>query len=324
MFGKEKARWLVLRTPEMGVICGTGFLVLVFCIGTHGLWFAPINLTMVLRVTAQFGIVTVGQALLIITGEFDLSVGSVYAFAGVLFVVLARYVGVVPSFLIVLPVTAFIGFMNGLITLKLRVSSFIATLGTLFIFRGLVYFVTGGFGISLPAGVRDAPLVGLLGGKFFAGLDKVFFWFICVVVIFTIVLTRTRYGNRVFAVGGDPLSAFSRGVSPVKTKWMAFVICSTLTGFSGMATVSSMGAAHPTLGTGMELQTIASSVVGGVPLTGGMGTLWGPAIGAFLFTTMRTGLIMMGAPAYWFITFVGIVLIMAVAINTLFFGRRRY
>jgi len=316
--------WFALQRPETGTILGAILLLSIFIVASQGLFLSGANLRAVIRVAAQLGIITVGQALLMITGEFDLSVGSVFGFAGVLFIALVKHVGMTFSFITVLLVVISIGFLNGLIVFKLRVPSLIATLGGQFIYRGLIYFGTGGFGISLASGMKDAPLAKVLGGKLFGGFNNIFIWFILAVIVFNIILTRTRYGNRVFAVGDEPLSAFSRGVSTIRTKWIAFMICSTLAGLAGIATVCNTGAAHPTLGRELELQSIASAVVGGIVLTGGSGSIWGAAIGAFFLSTIKSGLILMGAPPYWFITFVGVVLIIAVAVNGILFTSRRY
>ena len=316
--------WFALQRPETGTILGVTLLLFIFIIGSQGLFLSGDNLRAIARVAAQLGIITVGQALLMIAGEFDLSVGSVFGLAGVLFIVLTKYVSIGLSFVIVLLIVISIGFLNGCIVFKLKIPSLIATLGSQFIYRGLIYFATGGFGISLAPGMKNVSLVKVLGGKLGGDLSNIFIWFILAVIVFNIILTRTRYGNRTFAVGDEPLSAFSRGVSTVQTKWIAFMICSTLAGLAGIATVCNSGAAHPTLGKEMELESIASAVVGGVVLTGGSGSIWGAAIGAFFLSTIKSGLILMGAPPYWFITFVGVVLIAAVAVNGLVFTSKRY
>jgi simple sugar transport system permease protein len=316
--------WFALQRPEIGTILGVILLLSIFIVASQGLFLSGDNLRAVVRVAAQLGIITVGQALLMITGEFDLSVGAVFGFAGVLFIALVKYVGITLSFIIVLLIVVAIGFFNGIFVFKLKVPSLIATLGAQFIYRGLIYFGTGGFGISLPSGMKDAPLVKVLGGKLVGDFNNIFGWFILAVIVFNILLTRTRYGNRAFAVGDEPLSAFSRGISTVKIKWIAFMICSSLAGLAGMATVCNTGAAHPTLGQQLELESIAATVVGGVVLTGGSGSIWGAAIGAFFLSTIKSGLILMGAPPYWFITFVGVVLIAAVAVNGLVFTSKRY
>ena len=320
-----KAIFYRLRRSETGTILALLVVMIVFLIMSKGLFFSPDNLRVVIRVASQLGLITIGQALLMISGEFDLSVGSVYGFAGVLFIALQKHLAPGFSLLVVLVAVAFIGFLNGYFVFKLKIPSLIATLGSLFIYRGLIYFVTGGFGVHLPAEYKDTFLLQRLGGASILGsINNIFLWFLLFIFIFTIVLTRTRFGNRIYAVGDHPLSAFSRGVSPVRIKWIAFVICSLMAGFAGIATISNSATAYPTLGSELELQSVAACVVGGVALTGGIGTIWGAAVGAFFLSIIKCGLILIGAPPYWFITFVGVVLIVAVALNRILAERRRY
>ncbi len=313
-----------LRKPETGTVMALLVIVAVFYIMSGGLFFSPANLRSVIRVAAQVGIVTVGQALLMIAGEFDLSVGSVYGFAGVVFIALQSVFNPALSVVLVLALTLAIGFLNAFFVFKLKIPSLIATLGGLFTYRGLIYFVTGGFGTHIPEQYRASALVRLLGSETLGGTNNIFIWFLLSAVIGTVILARTRFGNRVYAVGDDALSAFSRGVSPIRVKWVCFMICSFMAGLSGIATVCNSGTAYPTLGSELELQSIASCVVGGIALSGGVGTIWGAAVGAFFLSTIRSGLILVGAPPYWFITFVGVVLIAAVALNRVLSERRRY
>jgi len=313
-----------LRKPETGTVVALLVLVAVFYIMSRGLFFSPVNLRSVIRVAAQVGIVTVGQGLLMIAGEFDLSVGSVYGFAGVLFIAFQSSLNPGLSVVLVLALMVAIGFLNAFFVFKLKIPSLIATLGGLFTYRGLIYLVTGGFGTHIPEQNRASALIRLLGGETLGGVNNIFIWYLLFAVICTVILARTRFGNRVYAVGYDPLSAFSRGVSPIRVKWVCFMICSFMAGLSAIATVCNSGTAYPTLGSELELQSIASCVVGGIALSGGVGTIWGAAVGAFFLSTIQSGLILVGAPPYWFITFVGVVLIAAVAVNRVLSERRRY
>jgi len=316
------------KRRELGAVIGSIVLVSVFSIATEGRWFSVRNARVLMQISSLLGIMVVGQSLLIISGEFDLSVGSVFGLCGVTFVTLVSKtgLGVIPAFITTMVLAILAGFLNGLITLKGRIPSLIATLGGLFIYRGLVYYVTGGFTRSLPSVARKHLLVRALGGSFVYGFNNSILWYIFGTVIFSIILAYTVYGNKVFAVGGDPQSALSRGVNVVKTKWITFVITSTLAGFAGVCSVSKMYIANTTLGEQMELESIASTVIGGCALTGGIGSIWGSAIGAFLLSTIRSGLIMMGAPPYWFVTFVGVILVIAVILNTTLSSwiKRRY
>ena len=320
---KERVNILLIR--EVGVVTGTILLFSIFTAAIGKNWLSIASLKPLLHVTSLLGVMVVGQSLLIISGEFDLSVGSVFGLAGINFIAfIGRGLGVWSSFLIVMIISGLIGLLNAVVTLKGRVPSLIATLGSMFIFRGLAYFITAGFPATLRRGMGHHFLIRIFGGSFF--LNNSLLWCLGLTLIFTFILSRTVFGNRVFGVGGDARSAWSRGVNVFKVKTTCFIICSMLAGFGGVLAVSELQSAHTTLGNRMELQAIASAVIGGVALTGGIGSIWGAVIGSLMLSMISSGLVMMGAPAYWFITFVGIVLVLGVLGNNALMGwaRRRY
>lgn len=321
---KKKITLNFLLLREIGVISGTILLFLIFAIIIGDRWLSIRLLRPLLHTASLLGVMVVGQALLIITGEFDLSVGSVFGLTGVTFIAQVGPLGVIPSFLIVMVMAAIIGFLNGLITLKGKVPSLITTLGSLFIYRGLVFFTTAGFPVTLTKEAAAHPFVKSFGGRFY--LNNSVLWCLLLTVLFSFILQYTVFGNRIYGVGGDPRSAWSQGVNVSKVKWTSFIICSMLAGFAGVLAVSELKMGHTTLGQQMELQTIASSVIGGILLSGGIGSIWGAVLGAVMLSMISSGLILMGAPAYWFITFVGIVLILGVMGNNALMVaiRRRY
>jgi len=312
----SKLVWKLCGSLEFGAAGGVILFAILFSVFTKGLWLSPLNLRVIMRSAAQLGIIATGQALVIITGRIDLSVGSIFGICGVSFVAMTSVIGVPLAFILSLLFGVGIGFINGFLTEKMGVPSLIATLGNLYIFRGLIYFVTQGFSNALPKAARDSTLVRLLGGSWAGGWNNLIIWFMLITTAMAIFLSFTRYGNWVFAVGNDERSALSRGVSPPKVRMLAFIICGLLAGFAGISTVCDMQIGGTTLGKEMELESIASSVLGGTALTGGIGSVLGAAIGAVLLSMIRSGLIMMGAPPYWFVTFVGVVLIGAVLANT--------
>lgn len=321
----KKERVNIFLVREIGVVVGTILLFLIFTgfIGRN--WVSIASLKPLLHVASLLGVMVIGQSLLIISGEFDLSVGSVFGLAGINFIAfIGKGLGVWPSFLIVMVISGLIGLLNAVVTLKGKVPSLITTLGSMFIFRGLAYFITAGFPATLRRGTADHFLIRLFGGSFY--LNNSLLWCFGLTVIFTFILSRTVFGNRVFGVGGDSRSAWSRGVNVFKVKMTCFIICSMLAAFGGVLAVAEMQSAHTTLGNRMELQAIASAVIGGVALTGGIGSVWGAVIGTVMLSMISSGLVMMGAPAYWFITFVGIVLVLGVLGNNalMSWARRRY
>lgn len=306
----------ISRFLWLGASIGIVFLVIIFAIASGGKWLNMLNLQVVTRTAAQLGIVAVGQTLVLISGRFDLSVGSIFGVCGVIFVPLTATFGVWPAFLLALLCGGGIGLLNGVLTEKMGVPSLIATLGNLWIFRGLVFYITGGFANALPKELRSHYLIAILGGKFAGGWNNLILWWAVITLIMIMVLSRTRFGNAVFAVGTDEKSALSRGVSPARIRIAAFIICGFLAAFSGVGTVADMKTGSTTLGQSMELESIAGSVIGGTSLAGGAGSIFGAGLGALLLSFIRSGLIMAGAPPYWFVSFVGVVLIGAVLFNT--------
>jgi simple sugar transport system permease protein/ribose transport system permease protein len=263
---------------------------------------------------AILGCIAMGQALVIMTKEIDLSVGSVYGLTGVAFITLEANLGVFGAMVAGLVLAACIGMVQATAVLKGRVPSMIVTLGGLFAVRGIIYVWTGGTVRSLPEEARAHWLMHLLGGELF-GIEAALFWTLLLLAVLSLVLWRTSFGNRLLATGGDLSTALSQGVRTNQIKTTAFVLCSMLAGFAGILTLADKPQTHVTLGELMELEAIAAAVMGGTLLSGGRGSLLGALLGAFIITSVRYELIRLGAPAAWYISFVGLVLIAAVIFN---------
>jgi simple sugar transport system permease protein len=265
---------------------------------------------------AQLGIMAVGISFLMISGEFDLSVGSVYCFSPMILAMLVKQ-GVPPwiAILVGLLFAALIGTSNGIITLKMGIPSFITTLGMMMLVRGIILAITGGFTITYkPQSSMD--LISLLNMRFGeTNFRASAVWFILLVLAFTFVLDRTRYGNWVLATGGDQGTAGALGVNWKRTKLINFILCSVLAGFSGMVNMGRFLTIEADLGDGMELEAIAAAVIGGNLLSGGYGSVLGTLIGTSLVGMVRSGLVLAGAPVFWYRAFIGIILIIAVIIN---------
>ena len=301
----------VRKWPEFGVIFAFLILFIIFSIFSSK-FFTLRNITGILTIVSELGIMAIGVAFLMIAGEFDLSVSSVYALSGFLFVTLANKFNSPLAFIITLAVAAFIGFCNGTITLKAHIPSFVATLGTQLIVRGSLLAITGGESVSYKSDIIMPTLLTRFIGS---GFRPSHIWFVLLTLLFSLVLTNTRYGNWVFATGGNKEVARAMGVNVNKVKVINFMLSSLMASLSGCIVISRFNIANASFGTGMELEAIASAVIGGTFLTGGYGTIIGVFFGALLMGMMRTGLIMIGAPAYWYQAFVGAILILAATIN---------
>ena len=218
------------------------------------------NLRVILHILPELGIVSIGVTLLMISGEFDLSVGSVFALAPILNGFFLNS-GWNPLLAFILPFAGCIGVgaLNGIVTTKIRIPSFITTLGSMMILRGLVLLISNGWPFPWSEKAR-------LYQKIFAadlGIATVsVFWFLALVIIFWIILERSRFGNWMFAVGGSPRAARALGIIPDRVKIINFMIVAGLAALAGMSQYLRLENAQPDAGSSLELDTIASSVIG--------------------------------------------------------------
>lgn len=302
------------RRPDFGAIIGVALMFVVFSLIDFSGWWSGNTLGNILQFTAILGCIAIGQALVIMAREIDLSVGSVYGLTGIAFITLEADLGVPGAMVAAMAIAGCIGFLQAMAVIKGKIPSMIVTLGGLFAVRGLIYVWTGGTVRSLPAESRAHWLVQLFGGELF-GIDAAIFWTAGLVVLLSLVVWRMKFGNRLLATGGDENTALSQGVRTDRVKTIAFVLCSLLAGFAAILTLTDNPQTHVTLGDLMELEAIAAAVIGGCLLSGGRGSLLGAVLGAFIITGVRYQLISLGAPASWYISFVGLVLIAALIFN---------
>ena len=224
-------------------------------------------------------------------------------------------VSVLVSFIVAMLLALLIGLVNAVVVIHGKVPSMIVTLGGLFFYRGLIYVTTHGAVASTPQAARENWLSQFFGGHWLRienGFLLLLLAFVCATALY-----QTRFGNHLFALGGDPASAESQGVPVNRIKASAFCLCSLFAGLSAVVTLAHDPSTNVSLGTGMELQSIAAVVVGGTLLTGGRGTILGTILGAFFLTAVRSEMIALGAPPSWYISFVGVALLLVVTINTI-------
>jgi len=300
------------KRPEFGVF--VGFLIVFIGFSFAADRFLTFDsIAGIITVAAELGIVTAGITFLMIAGEFDLSVGSVLGVSGMIFAITAT-AGIphIVGLLLALGAAAIIGLLNGVVVVRTGVPSFIITLGSMMLWRGVILAVTGGFPVRYWG---ESALLFALNGRFAEQLRMSAFWFIAVIAVLTFVLMRTRYGNWVFATGGGPQAARTLGIRINKVKIINFVISAVLAGLAGCIQFARFHSVDPTRGQGLELEAIAAAVIGGTLMTGGYGSLIGALLGALLVGMVRSGLVMAGAPSYWYQAFIGIVLIVASVVN---------
>lgn len=299
---------LILR--EISSLLMLVCVILVFYI-LSPLFLSLENIRIILEIAPELGIAAIGVTMLMISGEFDLSVGSVFAFCPIVFIMMvASGWNVWLAIILSLFLCCGIGALNGAVTLRFRIPSFITTLGAMLIWRGAVLLITGGWPPAFPEEMPIQVFVGHLG--FLRGS---LIWFSVIALVLWIVLERSDFGNWIFATGGDREAARAMGISPNQVKLVNFMICSFLAGLAGLIQACRLETALPSFGAGLELEAIAASVIGGTLLMGGMGTVVGTVIGSFLIRIIDNGLVMARVPGYWFRVFIGIVTITAVILN---------
>lgn len=306
---------IYLEKPELAGVALLVVLTLVFAFRSNGVFLSADNLRGILGLLPEVGLVSIGVTLLMICGEFDLSVGSMFALMPVCVAVMTNHgLPFIPAMLLGLAIAAVVGFANGFITLVFNIPSFIATLGMLFMVRSLTVVLTGGFPPLLSSELPIGIFTQFVGP---AGILRVsFIWFVAVALIAGAILGGSNFGNWIRATGGFLDAAKSMGVPVWRVKMSCFVICSMLAGFAGTIQVFRLGSALPSIGDGLELQAVAAAVIGGTALTGGVGTVLGAIVGALLIRVIDNGLVMSQVDANWFKFAVGGLTVFAVVANS--------
>ncbi len=301
----------LIARPESGVVLAAVVVYIFFAI------LAPHFLTErvtanILLASASLGIIAVGVATLMIAGQFDLSVGSVYGLsaAAVVFMVNAGIPGWA-ALPLVMALGIAIGVANGWLVTRLGVHSLIITLGGLMFYRGVLLALTEGFPMRLK---EPDPTLSALDFEL-GPIPGPFFVFLLLVVIFTYVLATTRFGNWLYATGGSAEAARGMGVPARKVQLTAFAIASMLACIAGYVSVTRYSSVDALRGTGMELEVVLAVVVGGASLNGGYGSIVGAMLGVLIIGMIQQGLILMGISVYWYRAGIGLLLIVAAVVN---------
>jgi simple sugar transport system permease protein len=342
----------LMHRPELGALSGVVLVYVVFYVlASDSGMFSLSGLVNIFQVSAEIGILAVAAALLMIAGEFDLSMGSMIGFAGVTIGLCAT------TFNLSLPLSVAIAFTlcvavgaaNGWLTVKTGLPSFIVTLASLLVLRGLAIAVTrllngytqisniaagdpNSFVVSLFSGRVGQPLFiwmaargwidkKLDGGPSVDGLPASIVWWILLTALATWVLLRTRFGNWIFAVGGDEKAARNVGVPVNRVKLILFMLTALSAAVFAAVQVFEVGSADTLRGTQKEFDAIIAVVIGGTLLTGGYGSAIGAFFGALIYGTVQIGIFYTGIDTDWFKVFLGLMVLAAVLFNN--FVRRR-
>ena len=316
--------------PLMTLMKGRTFIVLILLViffsFASSSFLQPSTLTMVAKHVALYGILALGMTFVIITGGIDLSVGSVVGLVGMLAGGLIQegltvgsktiYFSVPAIIVLMLLVGCLIGLVNGLIVTKLNVAAFIATLGTMYVCRGLANLRSNGATFSKLGGFEGLGNVGLKAlGTNWLGIPAGVYVFAVLAVLAAILLKRTSTGWHILAVGGNEKSARLSGIKADRVKILVYIISGFCAAWIGLINTAQLSAAHPASGDGWEMNAIAATVLGGTSMAGGSGTIVGTIVGAFVIGVINDGMTMCGVSEFWQKIIRGVVIILAVVID---------
>ncbi len=304
--------------PEFGPFVLLVLLITVFTL-INPAFLSVTNISNLLAFTPELGMIALAMTMLMTAGEFDLSVGSVFGFSAVVMWTLynAGVTSLEIGFLIAMGIAALIGFANGWFVTKLKIPSFLVTLGMLLVVRGTALYITDGF----PQGrwSSDSPLLSILVGEFSIGPIRMYtsiLWFILFTVILGYILTQSKAGNWIQASGGNSISAAARGVRVSSTKIALFMLTALMSAYAGITSSIRVSTANPNSGTSYELEVIAMVVIGGTALNGGRGTIIGTVLGILILRLMRNGIVLIGVPGLAYNIFIGAIILGMMALHS--------
>jgi len=318
----------LLSRPELGAVAGTIAVWIFFAIVAGSGFLTASGTNAYLQVAAEIGILAVPVSLLMIGGEFDLSIGTMIGAAGMIIALLAGTygypfwfgIGIAAVFALV------VGFLNGVIVVWTRLPSFIVTLGTQFILAGVTIGMTrhltglttiGQLDVAQGFATARAIFATRLGGVYAISI----LWWLAIVALATWVLLRTRFGNWTYGAGGNAEAARNLGVPVARVKILLFMCTALAAWLVATIEASSFKNSDVLRGTGREFEAIIATVIGGTLLTGGYGSVIGPALGALIFGMVSQGIVIAGVDSDWYKAFLGGMLILAVLLNN--YIRRR-
>lgn len=269
-------------------------------------------MTIIKQISIQ-SIVAIGMTMIIITGNIDLSVGSLVAFASVCAALLMK--SGLPTGLTIIAViliSGVLGLISGGVTAKLKLHSFLVTLALMQTFRGLAQTMTGGY----PIAGFDSGFGAIAAGDIF-GIPYLVIYMVIFYAVFIYIMKYTAFGRSIYAIGGNQESARLSGINVEKVKTMVFVISSMLCGVAGVLLTSKVRSGDPTCATGWEMDTIAGAIIGGTNMMGGEGKLGGTIIGLLFVGVLSNGMILLGVNAYMQNVIKGLVIFLAVILNSI-------
>jgi ribose transport system permease protein len=288
------------------------FIIILFFSITNENFFSVSNALNILDNVSVLGIVAIGQALAIISGGFDLSIGGIVPLGAVLFATLSNAgLNTFSSILIVVAIGALVGLINGLFITKLKINPLITTLGTLSITAGLAKVITGGLTTIL-----NNPDAAVLSRKMF-GIPNHVLLLIVISAIGFFVLRYTTFGRSIYALGGNHEASRLAGIPVDLTTNLVYIICGSLAAFAGVILASQLMAGSGTMGVETNLKSVTAVILGGGALTGGQGGIIGTLVGVLILGTLSNGMAIMQIQAFYQEIVSGLVLLLAISFNNL-------
>lgn len=271
----------------------------------------PENAAVVLLDTAQTGILACGMMVLMIAGMFDLSIGGILAFSGIMSGLAAKNLGFppIPAFFVGCAWGMLLGSINGILVTRLRINALIATLATVSIYRGGLQLISGGGVTNIGNGFT------VFGQTLILGIYSPFWFMALVLALFMFLVGRTRYFRQAYYIGGNARAAKLSGINVDRTVLSFFVIMGLLSGFAGALLASRLNTAVVLAGQGVELKVITAVVLGGASLSGGVGTILGAFLGVLFMALLQNAMIIAGVNPFWQLIVVGFVLLTSVGLD---------
>lgn len=307
---KKDYRNLIKNNPIMGALIPLVVIMVITQIFNHNFLMRE-NISSILKSIPFLALSTLGASFPLLVGEIDISVGRIAGLCGMIFALFYMIEGLplMVSVLIAVLVGLAIGAVNAFLVIGVKMSSFIATMGTLYICGGLRYLVNGGTVITLPTEMREFAQATPLGVSWF-------FWIvIALFLIMAFIQRKTAFGRYMYAVGNNAEVSKLQGVAVNKIKMAAFLISGAFAGIAGVMATIDINSAQPSTGTNWEFKAVAACVVGGASLTGGVGNAIGVGIGIFVVFVINNIINMIGLSNYWSDVFTGCILAGAVLLD---------
>ena len=304
----------LLQARPFGAIAAIVVLSVIFEAMTRS-FLTSAEMAGIFTVAAPLGITGVGVAFLMISGEFDLSVGSMFAITPIVMgeLITKDSWNTLAAFLAAMLLPLVFGLLHGLITTRTGIPSFITTLGSFFILDGAAFVITGGYPVEFTG---HPALFSVLGGSLgSSGFSAGVFWMIGITIVAALVLSFTAFGNWSLAAGGRSGIGRALGVPIARVKTVNFCTCAALAGLAGCISFANVGSAAPGSGANNNLLAIVAAVLGGTSLFGIEGSIVGTMFGAVILGILETGLVLAGAPGNLYEAMIGAILIAAVLIN---------